>query len=127
MNRKLALAIAAAPFAAGNAFTDDITIDTTPFVSTKSRAEVQAELARPFPVGGSPWSMRYDPLAGFKSRLSRAQVQAEFMAARDEVSALTGEETVAPPISRAAWKARSTAPVWPASRSMPSKANSSGR
>lgn len=32
--------------AAGNAFADDITVDTTPFTSTKTRAEVLAELQR---------------------------------------------------------------------------------
>jgi hypothetical protein len=93
MNRKLALAIVAASFAAGNAFADDITIDTTPFTSTKSRAEVQAELAKPHGPGGSPWSMRYNPLAGFKSTLTRAQVQAEYIASRDEVAALNGEDS----------------------------------
>ena len=42
MNRKslIALAIVAA---SGAAFADDITVDTTPFVSTATRAEVCAE------------------------------------------------------------------------------------
>ena len=63
------------------------------FTSTKSRAEVQAELAKPHGPGGSPWSMRYDPLAGFKSKLTRAQVQAEYIASREEVAALNGEDS----------------------------------
>ena len=93
MNRKLALALVAATFAAGNAFADDITIDTTPFTSTKSRAEVQAELAQPQQAGGDPWSMEYNPLAAFKSTLTRAQVQAQYIADRDEVAALYGEDS----------------------------------
>lgn len=43
MNRKLALALVIATAAAGNAFADDITVDTVPFRSTVSRAEVQAQ------------------------------------------------------------------------------------
>ena len=41
MNRNIAIAILAAAAATGNAFADDITIDTTPFVSSRSRTEVQ--------------------------------------------------------------------------------------
>jgi len=90
MNRKLALAIVAASFAAGNAFADDITVDTTPFTSTKSRAEVQAELGL---RGPNVWSTQYNPLATFKGSLTRAQVQAEYIKARDEVAALNGEDS----------------------------------
>ncbi|HSV53115.1 MAG TPA: DUF4148 domain-containing protein [Burkholderiaceae bacterium] len=93
MNRKLVLAIVAATIAAGNAFADDDTIDTTPFVSTKSRAEVQAELARPYQGAVSPWSPQYNQLTEFKSRLTRAQVQAEYIAAREEVAAMNGEDS----------------------------------
>lgn len=43
MNRKLALALVIATAAAGNAFADDITVETVPFRSTATRAEVQAQ------------------------------------------------------------------------------------
>lgn len=43
MNRQLALALVIATTAAGNAFADDITIETTAFRSTATRAEVQAQ------------------------------------------------------------------------------------
>jgi hypothetical protein len=56
MNRKLASALsititaaaglAAAAMASGDVYADDITIDVTPFVSSKSRAEVRAALPR---------------------------------------------------------------------------------
>lgn len=94
MNRTIAsvLAITAAAFAA-NAFADDITIDTTPFVGSKTRAEVQADLAQFKRAGTSPWSTQYNQLAKFQSAKSRAEVTAEYTAARDEVAALNGEDS----------------------------------
>jgi Domain of unknown function (DUF4148) len=68
MNRNIASAIARAPavalasVAAGNAMADDITIDTTPFTSTKSRAEVLADLAQYKQAGVNPWSTSYNPM-----------------------------------------------------------------
>jgi hypothetical protein len=43
MNRKLAIALVIATAAAGNAFADDITVETVPFKSTATRADVQAQ------------------------------------------------------------------------------------
>jgi hypothetical protein len=43
MNRKFALALVIATAAAGNAFADDITVETVPFKSSVTRAEVQAQ------------------------------------------------------------------------------------
>lgn len=94
MNRKIASALViAAAAAAGNAFADDITIDTTPFTSTKSRAEVRAELDQFQKSGVNPWSTRYNPLAKFQSTNSRAQVVAEYIASRNEVAAFNGEDS----------------------------------
>ena len=94
MNRNIAsvLAITAAVFA-GNALADDITIDNTPFVGGKTRAEVQADLSQFKRAGTSPWSTQYNPLAKFQSVKSRADVVAEFAAARHEVAALNGEDS----------------------------------
>jgi hypothetical protein len=92
MNRKLASALVlAAAAVAGNAFADDITVDTTNFVSSKSRAEVQAQLAQP--RGVSPWSIQYNPLATFKGEKSRAQVTADYLASRKQVAAFNGEDS----------------------------------
>ena len=93
MNRKLAtaLVLAAAAAGAGNAFADDITIDSTPFVSSKTRAEVQAEAAQV--RGTSPWSIQYNPLAGFKGEMTRAQVTAQYLSSRNQVAALNGEDS----------------------------------
>ena len=93
MNRTFALSLVLAAAAAGNAFADDITIETTPFVSTMSRAEVQAELAQARASGIDPWAQDYDHLAGFRSERSRAEVTAEYTAERDIVAALNGEDS----------------------------------
>jgi vacuolar-type H+-ATPase catalytic subunit A/Vma1 len=94
MNRNIASALViAAAAVAGNAFADDITLDNTPFVGSKTRAEVQAELAQFKRAGTSPWSTQYNQLAKFQSTKSRAEVVAEFTAARDEVAALNSEDS----------------------------------
>ena len=94
MNRKIASALViAAAAVTGNAFADDITIDTTPFNSSKSRTEVRAELDQFKKSGTSPWSTQYNPLAKFQSTASRAQVVAEYMASRNEVAAFGGEDS----------------------------------
>jgi hypothetical protein len=94
MNSKTILAVAAfAALASAGARADDITIDNTPFNSSRTRAEVQAELAQFQQAGVNPWSIRYNQLAGFKSAKSRAQVQAEYIAERDQVAVMTAEDS----------------------------------
>jgi hypothetical protein len=94
MNSKTLLAVAAfAAIATSAARADDITIDTTPFQSARTRAEVQAELFQYKRAGVNPWSTRYNPLAKFESHKSREQVQAEYRADRHAVAALTGEDS----------------------------------
>jgi hypothetical protein len=68
-------------------------VPTEPFVSTKSRAEVQAELFAYKKAGVNPWSTWYNQLAGFKSNTTRQEVVAEYLAARDEVAALNSEDS----------------------------------
>ena len=41
----------------------------------------------------NPWSTSYNPLKGFRSERSRADVQAEFLRSREAVSAFTGEDS----------------------------------
>jgi hypothetical protein len=84
---------AVAAFASTAANADDITIDNTPFQSTRTRAEVLAELGQFKKSGVNPWSNRYNQLAGFNSSKTRAQVQAEYVAARNEVAAMSGEDS----------------------------------
>jgi hypothetical protein len=93
MNAKLTAAAVLLAAFAGSALADDITIDNTPFVSSKTRAEVQAELAAFQASGVDPWAQDYQPLAGFHSATTRAAVTADYLASRDEVRALTGEDS----------------------------------
>jgi hypothetical protein len=93
MNRNLAIALVLATAAAGNAFADDITVESTPFVSTMSRAQVQADMQQARAAGIDPWSQTYDQLAGFRSERTRAEVTAEYTAERASVSAFNGEDS----------------------------------
>jgi hypothetical protein len=93
MTRYLALAIViGTAAAAGSAFADDIGIDTTPFHSTATRAEVRAELVRFRAAASDPWA-DYQPVSTFHSDRSRAQVRAEYLAARDTVASMNGEDS----------------------------------
>jgi hypothetical protein len=108
MNRKTFAAALVLIASAGSALADDITIDNTRFVSSKSRAEVQAELQQFQRAGVNPWAQDYNPLQSFASGKSRAEVTAEYLASRNEVAALTGED------SGASWlAARAPATVAP--------------
>lgn len=93
MNRNIVLAAVFAATVSGNVLADDITIDPTPFVSTRTRAEVQAELFQFKQGGTSPWSIQYNPLATFKSTVSREAVTAAYLSSRSEVAAFTGEDS----------------------------------
>lgn len=95
MNRKTAIAlVVAAAAVAGNAFAESPTaLKEEPFVSTASRTQVNAELAAYKQAGVNPWSTSYNPLRAFQSVKSRDQVVGEYIAARDQVHALTGEDS----------------------------------
>jgi Domain of unknown function (DUF4148) len=94
MNRKSALALVAifSALASSHASAETPTIDNTQFVSTKSRTQVQAELVDFNRQGVNPWSTSYNPLASFKSTKTRDQVTAEYVADRDQVAAMSGED-----------------------------------
>ena len=105
MQRNLATALAigadlvaiaaAAAMVPGTAYADDITIDTTPFTSTKTRAEVQAELMDRSLVAGSgasDWAMQYNQ-PQVKSAYTSEQAKAEYKVSRQYVSAVTGEDS----------------------------------
>jgi len=102
MNRNLPLAIAtgavttmallaAALIASMPAYADDITVEQSPFVSSRTRAEVGAELKTPYP-GGNPWSGSYNMFQA-RSTATSEQVQAEYVTNRDTVNALLGEDS----------------------------------
>jgi hypothetical protein len=106
MNRKLATtltivstataAFAFAAMASGNAYADDITIDPTPFVSSRTRAEVQSEVmgqAEALRIASSEWSMQQNAEVLPQSAVTRAQVIKEYIATRHEVNALNAEDS----------------------------------
>jgi hypothetical protein len=98
MNRITALIAVAITSLSGAAFAGtglagDISIETEPFVSTKSSAEVRAELDAFKMSGIDPWARNYNPLASFVSNKTRTQVTAEYIAGRDAVAALHGEDS----------------------------------
>lgn len=110
MNAKLALSslVLAASFA-GNAFAEGPIYGNDVFTGGgKSVAEVRAELDAYKRAGVNPWSTSYNPLKGFRSATSREAVTAEYLATRNEVSALSGED------SGSAWLAQSRQPAIPA-------------
>lgn len=81
------LAAAAAP--AGQSLADDITIDPTPFVSTRTRADVRGEVAK---SSLTEWERQYGgPHA--VSGYTRAQAREAYVADRREVWALGGEDS----------------------------------
>ncbi|MDB5897908.1 MAG: hypothetical protein JWP22_2693 [Ramlibacter sp.] len=99
MNRTLSTfafaAVAAAAIAASfvtPAYADDIT-PTPAFTSTRSRAEVQAELRQFIRDGVNPWADNYAPQQAVASSRTRDQVTAEFLASREEVAAMSGEDS----------------------------------
>jgi Domain of unknown function (DUF4148) len=83
------------------AFAESPTIATEPFVSTRSRTEVVAELTAYKKSGVNPWSASYNPLRQFRSTTTREAVAAAFLASRDEVKALNGEDSGSVYLARA--------------------------
>ena len=89
----LSAAVLAAAFA-GSAFAE--TPNAVPearFTASKTRAEVQAELHAYKQAGVNPWSTSYNPLRSFRSATTRDAVVSAYVASRDEVRALTGEDS----------------------------------
>jgi len=78
---------------AGSALADDPTVVNEQFVGTKTRAEVNAELAAYQAARVNPWATSYQPLKYFRSTATREAVVAEYLASRNEVRAFTGEDS----------------------------------
>jgi hypothetical protein len=106
MNRKLASALTIATMAAavlafaaiasGKAYADDITTDNTPFVSSKTRAEVRAEVmgqSELLRIASSEWSTQLNEAPQPKNAYTREQAKAEYIAARNEVNARNAEDS----------------------------------
>ena len=87
------LAITAAAFASQGTAETPNAVPEQAFSSGKSRLDVGAELAQYRQQGVNPWSMSYNPLRGFTSTARRTDVTAAYVASRDEVRALSGEDS----------------------------------
>ena len=61
------------------------------FNGTKTR--LQGELAAYTKAGVNPWSIAYNPLNSFRSAKTRPQATAEYLADRDTVAAMNGEDS----------------------------------
>jgi hypothetical protein len=93
MNAKMTLSALLLAAFAGSALADDPTIANERFASAKSRAEVLADLQAYKASGVNPWANSYQPLKYFHSDKTRAEVVADYLASRDEVTALTREDS----------------------------------
>ena len=108
MNAKTLAILTLAFAAAGSAIAETPTIVSDSFNSSRMRAEVIAELQSYKQAGVNPWSTSYNPLRGFKSEISRQQVVADYLAARTEVAARTGEDSGAAYLAQAVTPRRVT-------------------
>lgn len=90
----IAAAAAAAMALPRTAYADDITIETTPFASSRTRTDVRQELlgqARQVRAGATEWSQQQGTV--LKGQVTVPEVRADFVANRREVSALTAEDS----------------------------------
>ncbi|GAB2583047.1 hypothetical protein GCM10027034_13920 [Ramlibacter solisilvae] len=89
----IAVAMLAASAMVGTARADDITIDNTPFVSTKTRAEVKAELfASKVSSAGGEYALQQNG-QHIASDYTREQARADYIASRDQVRAMNAEDS----------------------------------
>jgi len=82
---------AAAAVAPGVAYADDITIETMPAVLSAQRAVVKAQALQRSPV--DEWTLQQNGAPKFESTLTAEQAKAQYVAAREEVRALNGEDS----------------------------------
>lgn len=87
------LAVSAAAFGGQALAETPNAVPQAQFVSAQSRDAVQADLAQYKKAGVNYWSTTYNPLRSFKSTATRDQVTAGYVASRDEVAALNGEDS----------------------------------
>ena len=83
--------LSVAVIASTAAYADDITVGQSPFVSSRTRDEVSAEVRTPYP-GGNPWSGAYNMFQA-PSTATSEQIQGEYVTARDTVNAFHGEDS----------------------------------
>lgn len=93
MNRTSLIVGFAIAAAAASASAESYDAYNAPVLSNTPQVAVQPAVKYVRQGGVNPWSTSYNPLAQFRSEKSRAQVTAEYIAARDLVDAFTGEDS----------------------------------
>ena len=93
MRRIIITTLFAAGFAGAALAESPLAVPEAPFVSTATRAQVQAELDAYQRAGVNPWSTSYDLLAHFHSTKTREAVTADYVASRDHVHSMNGEDS----------------------------------
>jgi hypothetical protein len=88
----------AASLMAGNAMAEGpIVIESsTPFTSTRSRADVRAEVLEPrgaVSAAHTEWALQHPMMQADAGGRTRAQARSEYIGARDEVRAFNGEDS----------------------------------
>lgn len=78
---------------AGSALAESPGTQTEAFVSSRTRAEVLAELAAFKKSGVNPWSIGYQPTHHLRSNTTREAVQMEAIASRETTTALGAEDS----------------------------------
>jgi hypothetical protein len=101
--------LAVAFIASTPAYADDITVEQSPFVSSRTRQEVSAELKIPYP-GGNPWSGSYNMFQA-RGTTTSEQIQGEYSMNRDKANAFHGEDSGSVYILKAQSLAPSSASV----------------
>lgn len=79
--------------AAGSALAEGPITEPQDFIPTASRAEVREAMQQHRIAGAKVWADDYDHLADFRGSLTRAEVVAGFMGARQSVAAFHGEDS----------------------------------
>lgn len=93
----------------GEARAESPTIDTPAFVSARARTDVQADVLthrQVLSAAGGEWKMQRDEPRAADSSYTRAEAQAAFLAARQETSALTSEDSGSSYFARRAQRAQ---------------------
>jgi len=108
----IAVAAAATAFISSSALAESIAEYTTPFASTLTRSEVQAEFtgrAEVLRAASSEWATQYNEPVALKSAETRANARAEYRSARQEVLAVTAEDSGSAYFLRQAMRVKASA------------------
>lgn len=107
-----AAAVAVALVAPRNAYAESTAEYTTTLVGTRSRTDVQAELmgrSELLRTGSSEWAMQNNEPIALKSDETREQAKAEYKSARQDVIAVTGEDSGSAYYQRQAMQVKASA------------------